>query len=186
MPTTTSAATLWQLDSTHSSAHFTVRHMMISNVKGQFSGITGSATLNPDDLPQSSVEITIDVNTINTHDAQRDGHLKSADFLDAENFPTMSFRSTGVEAVGEEELRLTGELTLHGVTKPVVLTVEGPTPVVKDPWGYQRWGASAATRVNRKDFGLTWNAALEAGGVVVGDELKIAIDVEFVRPAEQA
>jgi polyisoprenoid-binding protein YceI len=179
------AITTWQIDAAHSNAHFTVRHMMISNVKGQFSGITGSATLDPADLSRSSVEIAIDVTTVNTQDVQRDGHLKSVDFFDAEKYPTINFRSTRVEAAGEGELRVTGDLTLHGVTKPVVLMVEGPTDIVKDPWGFHRWGASATTKINRRDFGLNFNALLETGGAVVGDEVKISLDVEFVRPAEQ-
>lgn len=182
---TTTAVAPWQIDPAHSNAHFTVRHMMISNVKGQFSGITGTATLVPGDLTRSSVDIAIDVTTINTHDAQRDAHLKSADFLEAEKHPTMTFRSTRVEVVGEGELRVAGDLTLHGVTKPVVLNVEGPTEVVKDPWGYQRWGASATAKINRREFGLNFNALLETGGAVVGDEIKISLDVEFVRPADQ-
>lgn len=179
------AVTTWQIDTAHTNAHFTVRHMMISNVKGQFSGITGSATLDPGDLSRSSVEIAIDITTINTQDVQRDGHLKSVDFFEAEKYPTMNFRSTRVEMVGEGELRVTGNLTLHGITKPVVLMVEGPTDVVKDPWGFQRWGASATTKINRRDFGLNFNALLETGGAVVGDEIKISLDAEFVRPAEQ-
>lgn len=179
------ATTTWQIDTSHSNANFTVRHMMISNVKGQFSGITGSANLDPHDLTRSSVDITIDVNTLNTLDAQRDTHLKSADFLDAEKYPTMTFRSTQVEVTGDGELRVTGDLTLHGVTKPVVLNVEGPTEVVKDPWGFERWGASATTKINRRDFGLNFNPLLETGGAVVGDEVKISIDVEFVRNASK-
>jgi polyisoprenoid-binding protein YceI len=179
---TTPATTTWQIDTAHSNAHFTVRHMMISNVKGQFSGITGTAVLDPHDHTHSSVEITIDVTTINTHDAQRDAHLKSADFLEVEKYPTMTFRSTRVEVVGDGELRVTGDLTLHGVSKPVVLNVEGPTDAVKDPWGFERWGASATTKINRRDFGLNFNALLETGGAVVGDEVKISLDVEFVRP----
>ncbi len=179
------AVATWQIDTAHSNAHFTVRHMMISNVKGQFSGITGTVTLDPVDLTRSGVEISIDVHTVDTHDAQRDTHLRSADFFDIEQYPTMNFRSTRVETVGEGELRITGDLTLRGVTKPVVLAVEGPTEVVKDPWGFQRWGASATAKLNRRDFGLNFNALLETGGAVVGDEIKISLDVELVRPAEQ-
>lgn len=183
--TATTSATTWQLDSAHSSAHFSVRHMMISNVKGQFSGISGTAVLDLEDLTRSSVDVTIDVQTINTLDQQRDAHLKGPDFFDVEKYPTMHFRSTKVEVEDEGELRVTGDLTLHGTTKPVVLHVEGPTEAVKDPWGYQRRGATATTKIHRSDFGLNFNALLETGGAVVGDEIRISLDVEFVRPADQ-
>jgi polyisoprenoid-binding protein YceI len=131
----------------------------------------------------STVEATIDVNTIATLDAQRDGHLKSADFLDVENHPVITFKSTKVEVSGADEATVTGDLTIHGVTKQVVLKVEGPTQEGKDPWGNIRIGASAVTKIKRSEFGLTWNAALETGGIMVGDDLKIELDVQMIKAA---
>jgi len=175
------ATTTWNLDPVHSVAEFKVKHMMISNVKGQFTGITGVLTLDETDIANSRVEATIDATSVNTRDAQRDGHLKSADFFDVEKFPALSFRSTRVKRAGEDELAVTGDLTVHGVTRQVTFKVEGPTAPGKDPWGYTRVGLSAVTKINRKDFGLTWNAALETGGILVGDEVTITLDVQFVK-----
>lgn len=170
----------YKIDSVHSSVHFSVRHMMVSNVRGEFTSVSGTLTFDPAAPASSSVEATIDVASINTRDAQRDTHLKSPDFLDLDQFPTITFRSTkiGVHKGGGE---VTGDLTIHGVTHPITLEVEGPTAEIKDPWGNMRIGASAKTSLSRKDFGLTWNAALETGGVLVGDEVKITIDIEAVR-----
>lgn len=170
----------YEIDSAHSSVHFSVRHMMVSNVRGEFAKVSGKAQYDAQNPANSSVEATIDAASINTRDAQRDGHLKSADFLDVEKYPAITFRSTKVEA-GPGGGKVTGDLTVRGVTRPLTLEVEGPTPELKDPWGKQRVGASATVKLSRKDFGITWNAALEAGGVVVGDEVKITIDVELVR-----
>lgn len=183
MSTTMTApqTTTWNLDPVHSAAEFKVRHMMISNVKGQFTGISGVLSLNENDIVKSRVEASIDVASINTRDAQRDAHLKSADFFDVQNFPTLSFKSTGVERTGGGELAVTGDLSIHGVTREVVFKVEGPSAPGADPWGNTRVGLSAVTRINRKDFGLTWNAALEAGGILVGDDITITLDVEFVK-----
>ena len=175
------AATVWNLDPAHSVAEFKVKHMMISNVKGQFTGISGVLTLDESNVANSRVEATIDAASINTRESQRDAHLKSADFFEVEKYPTLSFRSTGIERTGEGELAVTGDLTIHGVTRRVIFQVEGPTPPAKDPWGNTRVGLSAATRISRKDFGLTWNAALETGGILVGDEVAITLDVEFVK-----
>lgn len=172
--------TIYQIDSAHSSAQFTVRHMMISNVRGDFTKVSGSIAYDPADAANSTVEATIDAASIDTRDAQRDGHLKSADFFDVEKYPTLTFRSTAI-AADHGEWKVTGDLTIHGVTRETVLRVEGPTPEAKDPWGNARIGATATAKINRKDFGLTWNAALEAGGVLVGDEIKIAIEVEAIR-----
>jgi polyisoprenoid-binding protein YceI len=180
---TQTATTTWNLDPVHSIAEFKVKHMMISNVKGQFTGISGLLDLDESDLANSRVEATVDAFSINTRDAQRDAHLKSADFFDVEQFPTLSFRSTKVKRAGDGELALTGDLTMHGVTREVVFQVEGPTPPAKDPWGNTRIGLSATTKINRKDFGLTWNAALEAGGILVGEEVTITLDVQFVKAA---
>lgn len=175
------ATTTWNLDPTHSVAEFKVRHMMISNVKGQFTGISGVLALDETDIVNSRVEATIDASSLNTGDARRDAHLKSADFFDVEKFPALSFRSTGVKRADKNVLAVTGDLTIHGVTREVVFQVEGPTEPGKDPWGNTRVGLSAVTKINRRDFGLTWNAALETGGILVGDEVIISLDVQFVK-----
>lgn len=178
--------TTYEIDPAHSSAQFTVRHMMITNVRGGFRSVKGTVIYDADNLGASSVEATIDVNTIATLDEQRDAHLKSPDFLDAEKYPTITFKSKKVEADGEGEAKVTGDLTIHGVTKEVVLKVEGPTAEGKDPWGNTRIGASATTKIKRSDFGLTWNAALETGGIMVGDDLKIELDVQMIKAAATA
>ncbi|MEG9437757.1 YceI family protein [Edaphobacter sp. HDX4] len=170
----------YQIDPAHTSVHFSVRHMMVSNVRGEFGKVSGTVMFDPDNTANSTVEATIDASSIATRDDQRDTHLKSADFLDVEKFPTITFRSTKVE-MHEGGATLTGNLTIHGVTREIVLDVEGSTQEIKDPWGKQRMGASATGKLSRKDFGLIWNAALETGGVLVGDEVKINIDVEVVR-----
>ena len=173
--------TTWNVDPAHAVAEFKVKHMMISNVKGQFAKVTGTLTLDESDLAKSSVEASIEAASIETREAQRDAHLKSADFFDVEKFPTLTFKSTRISQVGDGELSMAGDLTLHGVTRPVVFTVEGPTAPGKDPWGNTRMGASATTKINRKDFGLTWNAALETGGILVGEEVTITLDVQFIK-----
>jgi len=170
----------YEIDSTHSAVHFSVRHLMVSNVRGEFSKVSGTVKYDPDKPETSTAEATIDANSISTRDPQRDVHLKSPDFLDTEKFPSITFRSKKVE-IEQGGGKVTGDLTIHGVTREVTLEVEGPTPEVKDPWGKQRIGASATAKISRKDFGLTWNAALETGGVMIGDEVKITIDVEVVR-----
>jgi polyisoprenoid-binding protein YceI len=185
MSTTTttpqSAVSTWNLDPVHSVAEFKVKHMMISNVKGHFTGLSGTLTYDEQNVTNSRVEATIDAATINTGDAQRDGHLKTADFFDAEKYPAITFRSTNIKRTGDDELAVSGDLTMHGVTRPVVFNVEGPTAAGKDPWGNTRMGLSATTKVNRKDFGLTWNATLETGGILVGEEITITLDVQFVK-----
>jgi polyisoprenoid-binding protein YceI len=175
------AATTWNLDPVHSTAEFKVKHMMISNVKGQFTGLKGVLAVDDADLVNSRVEVTIDAASINTRDLQRDAHLKSADFLEVAQFPTLSFQSTRVTRVADGELAVAGNLTIHGVTRNAVFHVEGPTAPARDPWGNTRLGLSATTKINRRDFGLTWNAALETGGFLVGDEVTIALDVQFVK-----
>ncbi|MEP6715120.1 MAG: YceI family protein [Terriglobia bacterium] len=179
--TTTPVTSTWNLDPAHSVAEFKIRHMMISNVKGHFTGVSGVLTLDETDAANSHIEATIDAATINTGDAQRDTHLRSADFFDVEKFPTLSFKSTSVKRTGDDELEATGDLTIHGVTREVVFNVEGPTAPGKDPWGNTRRGLSAVTKINRKDFGLTWNAALETGGILVGEEVTITLDVQFIK-----
>src|SRR6185369_8966529 len=156
-------------------------HMMISNVKGQFTGVSGALVRDQGNPANSRVEAKIDAASISTGDPQRDAHLKSADFFDVEKFPSLSFSSTSVKRLDDDELAVTGNLTLHGVTRPVVFKVEGPTAAAKDPWGNTRIGLSAVTKINRKDFGLTWNAALETGGILVGEEVTITLDVHFVK-----
>ncbi len=173
--------TIWNIDPVHSAAEFKVKHMMISNVKGQFTRINGVLALNEADLTNSRVEASIEAASITTRDVQRDAHLKSADFFDVKMFPTLSFKSTRISRVGDGELAVTGDLTIHGITRNVVFTVEGPTSPAKDPWGNTRVGLSATTKINRKDFGLNWNAALETGGILVGDEVTISLDVQFVK-----
>jgi polyisoprenoid-binding protein YceI len=175
------STTTWNIDPVHSLAEFKVKHMMISNVKGHFSKVTGALTLDELDLTNSHVEASIEAASIETRDPQRDAHLKSADFLDAEKFPTLSFKSTAISLVRDGELAVEGNLTIRGVTRKVLFSVEGPTPPTKDPWGNTRVGVSATTKINRKDFGLTWNAALETGGILVGDEVTITLDVEFLK-----
>jgi polyisoprenoid-binding protein YceI len=175
------AITTWNIDPVHSTAQFKVKHMMISNVKGEFATITGKLELNGSDINKSRVEASIDAGSINTREAQRDAHLKSADFLDVEKFPALTFKSTRISKISVDEISVEGDLSIHGVTRRAVFDVEGPSAPIKDPWGNTRIGISAKTTINRKDFGLTWNAALETGGIVVGEEVHITLDVEFVK-----
>ncbi len=175
------AVSTWNIDPVHSTAQFKVKHMMISNVKGEFTAITGKLELSETDITKSRVEASIDAATINTREAQRDAHLKSADFLDVEKFPALTFKSTRVSKEGRVELAVEGDLSIHGITRKVVFDVEGLSAPMKDPWGGTRIGLSATTRINRKDFGLTYNAVLETGGIVVGEEVTITLDVEFIK-----
>ncbi len=173
--------TEWQIDPAHSAAHFSVRHLMISNVRGEFSKLSGKVILDSADLTRSSVEISLETASVNTREPQRDEHLRSADFFDVANHPVMTFRSRRIEAAGPEHYKLTGDLTIRGVTKEVTFDVEGPTPPQKDPWGNVRAGVTATTKINRKDFGLVYNALIEGGGVMVGDEVKITIEAELLQ-----
>jgi len=175
------ATTTWNIDPVHSHAEFKVKHMMISNVKGEFKGIKGTLKLNRADSTQSEVEISIDAATVDTGDAQRDGHLKSGDFFDVEKFPVVTFTSSRFVKNTNGTITVSGDLTIHGVTRNVDLEVEGPSAPMKDPWGNTRIGLSAIARINRKDFGLTWNAALETGGILVGEEVNITLDVQFIK-----
>lgn len=168
----------WEIDGAHSGAHFSVRHLMVSNVRGDLSKITGTLNLDDKDISKSTVEATIDASTVSTGEPKRDEHLRSADFFDVAKFPQLTFKSTKVEKAGDR-LKVTGNLTIHGVTKSVTLDVEPLSPEVKDPWGNVKRGASATTKISRKEFGLGWNKALETGGVVVGDEVSIQIDLEL-------
>src|SRR5271170_3035162 len=180
---TTPAITAWNVDSTHSVVEFKVRHMMISNLKGHFTGVTGTLSLDEADLTQSSVEAAIEIASIHTGDEGRDAHVKGAEFFDAEQFPAMQLKSTHIALKSDGELVVTGDLTIKGVTRSVQFAVEGPSPATKDPWGNTRIGLAATTRINRKDFGLTWNAVLEAGGLMVSEDVSIALDLELVKQA---
>jgi polyisoprenoid-binding protein YceI len=175
------SADTWQIDPVHTTVGFSVRHMMISNVRGQFTKVAGTITAKDSDPASVKVEATIDTSSIDTRSADRDADLKSANFLDVAKYPTMTFKSKKIEPAGTGKWKMVGDLTLHGVTKEVTLDVEGPTAPIKDPYGNTRAGASATTKINRKDFGLAWNKALEAGGAVVGDEVTVSIDVEAVK-----
>ena len=173
----------WQIDPVHSTVQFSVRHLMIANVRGEFSKVSGVVYLDENDLTRSTVEVSVDTATINTRELQRDAHLRSADFFDVANYPTMTFRSRRVVPAGESKFKVDGDLTIRGVTREVTFDVQGPTPAIKDPAGRQRVGVSATARINRKDFGLQWNKTLEGGGVLVGDEVAITIDLELVKNA---
>ena len=177
------AASGWKIDPAHSSAQFSVRHMAISTVRGAFSKVNGVIALDDKDITKSTVDVTIDVTTVDTREPGRDNDLRSDKFFDVAHFPTMTFKSKKVEQVSPGKLRVTGDLTIRGTTKEVLLDVEGPTAPVKDPWGNQRAAATATAKVNRQDFGVKWNATMDNGGVVVGDDVNITIDVEMIKQA---
>jgi polyisoprenoid-binding protein YceI len=180
------ATTTWQIDPAHSEIGFEVKHLMISKVRGRFGAVTGTLVLDEDDVTKSTVTAEIDAASVDTREAQRDGHLKSADFFEVEKFPKITFRSTRVEKAGSDELKLVGELTIRDVTREVVLEVEDEGRE-KDPWGGDRAAFSAKGKIDRRDFGLTWNQALETGGVLVSNEIKLVLDVQAVKAqAEQA
>src|SRR6478609_9378090 len=171
----------WVIDASHSNAGFTVKHMMITNVRGEFTKLEGKVRWDPSKPEATQIEAVIDVASISTREEKRDGHLKSPDFLDADKFPKITFKSKSTKRKGSDELAVTGDLTIHGVTKEVVLDVEGPSAPSTDPFGNVRIGATATTKIRRDDFGLTWNAALEAGGVLVGSDVKITIDISLIK-----
>ena len=174
-------ASTWTIDPEHSNVGFKVKHLMVSNVKGSFDKHTGVVEINDKDITKSKVEVSIDTNSINTNVQKRDEHLRSADFFDAAKYPAMTFVSKKVAKAGKDRLKITGDLTLHGVTKQVVLDVEPLSKESKDPWGNIRRGTTATTKIDRKDFGLTWNKGLETGGVLVGDEIIITLEIEMIR-----
>jgi len=178
------APATYEIDPAHSSAQFSVRHMMVSNVRGEFSKLSGTLLLDAKNPTASSIEASIDATTIDTRNVDRDTHLKSPAFFDVAKFPTLSFKSKSVVAAGKGKFKVTGELTLHGVSKDVVLAVSAPTPDMKDPWGNVRTGVEATTTINRKDFGLVWNQTLDGGGVLIGDEVQITLDVELIKKVE--
>jgi polyisoprenoid-binding protein YceI len=177
MTDTATRTTTWTIDASHTSVEFSVKHMMFSNAKGRFSDVSGTITVDNEAIENSSVSVEIATASIDTRDEKRDGHLRSADFFDVENYPTITFTSTKVEPARGNDLKVTGDLTIRGVTMPVTLDVEINGEGV-NPWGQRVMAATATTRISRKDFGLTWNAALESGGVLVGDDVKITIDLE--------
>jgi polyisoprenoid-binding protein YceI len=169
----------WQIDNSHSHIGFSVKHMMIATVRGEFKAYTGTLSLDTDDLTKSVFTGEIAIASIDTREPKRDEHLRSADFFDAETYPTMTFKSTRVEPVGGNDYRIVGELTIKGITKEVVLEAEY-AGIHKDPWGNTRTGFTASATLDRKDFGLSWNAALETGGVLVGEKVKLSLDIEAV------
>lgn len=176
----TANAARYTLDASHTHAQFAVRHMMVSNVRGEFTKLSGEAVIDDAAIERSQINVTIETASINTRDAARDAHLKSTDFFDAEKFPTITFKSTQVERRGDG-LSVVGELSIHGVTKSVTLAVEELTDSIVDPWGNNRRGARATTTIDRKDFGLVWNTNLDKGGVAVGDKVSITLEAEFIR-----
>ena len=180
LPVLASAAT-YNIDPDHSNLGFKVRHLMVSNVRGSFERHSGVVDLNDKDITKSKVSVTIDTASVNTNVAKRDEHLRSADFFDVAKYPTMTFTSKKVAKAGKGKLKVTGDLTLHGITKEVVLNVEGPAKESKDPWGNLRSGVVASTKINRKDFGLVYNAALETGGVAVGEVVDISLEIEMIK-----
>lgn len=179
--TATTACTLWKIDPAHSSAEFKVRHMMISNVKGKFSGLSGVLSLDQSDYTQSEVEVSIPAASVRTVDDKLDAHLKAEDFFDVERFPTLAFKSTSIRSTGATDYEVTGDLTIRGVTQPVTVSVSDVSAPSKDPWGNQRIGLSGVAKIDRRDFGLVWNTPLDFGGMLVGDEVTITLDVQFIK-----
>jgi polyisoprenoid-binding protein YceI len=171
--------TVWDIDPAHTGVEFAVRHLMISTVKGRFAGVAGTVTTG-DDLATAEIDITIDPSTIDTREPQRDAHLQSADFLEVEKFPALTFKSRRVQRIADDDYKVTGDLTIRGVTREVTLDVTS-YGFTADPWGNEKAGFSAVTKIKRSDYGLTWNVALETGGVVVGDEVKISIETELTK-----
>ncbi len=179
--TTATTAATYTIDPAHSGAGFKIRHLMIAYIRGGFSGVTGDVVFDPANPANSKVNASIDANTLHTHDPKRDGHVKGADFLDTAKYPAINFVSTKVTPDGKDQWKVAGDLTMHGVTKPVTLDVETSSAEAKDPWGNLRTGASATTTIKRSDFGLTFNAPLETGGVMLSDELHIHLDIEMIK-----
>jgi polyisoprenoid-binding protein YceI len=177
-------ASTWDVDPAHSTVEFSVRHVMVTTVKGHFQKVKGTVELDEKDPSKSTVEVSIETASIDTHEAKRDAHLKSAAFFDAAKFPAIAFKSTKVEKAGKGKFKVTGDLTMHGITKPVVLAVEGPSASIKDPYGRTVRGVMATGKLDRKDWGMTWNQALDSGGMVVSDEVKLEVNAELAeRPA---
>ena len=177
----TPAVTTWKIDPVHSVAEFKLKHMMISNLKGQFTNLSGTLTLDEADITNSTVQASIEIASINTRDEQRDGHLKSEEFFHAEQFPTMTLESTRVYRNAEGDLVAAGELTIKDVTRNVEFVVEGPSAPGKDPWGNTRAGITISGKINRKEFGLTWSGATETGSLIVSEDVKIHAGLEFIK-----
>jgi polyisoprenoid-binding protein YceI len=171
----------YQIDPAHSGVHFSVRHLMLSNVRGTFGGVKGTVVYDPANPSATQVDATVDAATISTGEPKRDEHLKSADFLDVAKYPAITFKGKRTEKTSDTEFKVTGDLTIHGVTREVVLAVEDVSPEAKDPWGGTRIGATAKTKIDRQQFGVTWNSPLESGGVVVGDDVKLEFELEFTK-----
>ena len=180
LPSLVSAET-WSIDPEHSIVGFKVRHMMVSNVKGNFPAFSGTVEIDDKDITKLKVDVSIEAASINTNMSKRDEHLRSPDFLNAAKYPVMTYVSTKVEKAGAGKLLVVGNLTLHGITREVILNVEGPTAAFKDPWGNLRRGASATAKINRKDFGLNWNTLIESGGALVGEDVAIEVEVEMIK-----
>ena len=180
MPVMAHAAT-WEIDPAHASVEFRVRHLMVAWVKGAFPDVAGTVEIDETDLTKSKVSVTISAASIDTNNAKRDEHLRSADFLDSASYPVITFVSKKIVVADGQLRQVIGDLTIRGTTREVTLSVDELTPAIKDPWGNTRRGATASAEINRKDFGLTWNKALETGGVVVGDEVRIALGIELIR-----
>jgi polyisoprenoid-binding protein YceI len=185
MPAEMTRTTTWTVDTTHTEIGFRVRHMMVSWTKGRFRAFSGTVTLDDAHPERSRIDVTIDAASVETGLAPRDEHLRSADFFDVEHHPRITFRSTSMRKVGESAFEVAGDLAIRGIVRPVTLEVEGLGPAVADPWGATRRGAQARGTVDRKEFGLVWNGALEAGGVLVGDEVRIELEVELIQAAAQ-
>ena len=180
LPALASAAA-WQIDSAHSNFGFKIRHLMVSNVKGEFTKSSGTVLMDDQDITKMKIEIMIDAASVYTGNAKRDDHLKTADFFDTAKYPSITFVSKGITKGDKDRLKVTGDLTLRGVTREVTVDVEGPTPEIKDPSGNMRRGATATATINRRDYGVNWNRVLDAGGVVVGDEVFIAVEIELIK-----
>jgi polyisoprenoid-binding protein YceI len=184
LPLLASAST-WNIDPDHSNVGFKIKHLMVSNVKGNFNKYTGTVDLNEKNITKSKVDVNIETASVNTNVQKRDDDLKSSNFFDVAKYPAMTFVSKKVAKAGKDKLKVTGDLTLHGITKEVVLNVEGPSKESKDPWGNIRKGATATATINRKDFGLNWNKALETGGVLVGEEVNIILEIEMIKAKDK-
>jgi polyisoprenoid-binding protein YceI len=180
-PVLRAQAVSWRIDPLHSSAQFSVRHMMISTVRGQFGGVKGTALYDSKSPTTSSVEATIDCSTVNTSEAKRDTDLKTPEFFDVKRYPVMKFKSTSVEAAGPGKLKVTGDLTINAITRQVILDVDGPTPPIRDTQGREKIGLSGSTKISRKEFGFLYNPVMETGGVAVSDEVSIDLEIELIR-----
>jgi polyisoprenoid-binding protein YceI len=174
-------AVTWRIDPAHSSAQFSVRHMMISTVRGQFGGVKGTVVYDPKNPAAATAEATIDVTTLNTGQTKRDSDLRGAEFFDIKHYPEMKFKSKSFEVAGPDKLRVTGDLTINAITRPVVLDVDGPTPPIRDTQGREKIGVNGTTKISRKDFGILYNPVMESGGVAVSDEVSIELELELFR-----